>query len=140
MIQINTEQTSNNLKLVTIKGRIDGLSVPDLEKEFESFTHDLKWQLIRNKIAKDNEMKITEEELQSEAENITRLQFRQYGLFYATDEQISNYAKETLKREEDAKRIADKILEDKVLISMKEIVKLNSKSVSVDEFNKLFEQ
>jgi trigger factor len=118
----------------------ENTTAEQIEKEFESFIHDLKWQLIRNKIAKDNEMKITEEELQSEAENITRLQFRQYGLFYATDEQISNYAKETLKREEDAKRIADKILEDKVLISMKEIVKLNSKSVSVDEFNKLFEQ
>ena len=111
-----------------------------IEKEFGNFRDDLKWQLIRNKIAKDNEMKITEEELQSEAETITRYQFRQYGLFYATDEQISNYAKETLKKEEDAKRIADKILEDKVLVSLKEVVKLENKSVSVDEFNKLFEQ
>lgn len=118
----------------------ENTTAEQIEKEFDSFRHDLKWQLIRNKIAKDNEMKITEEELQAEAENITRYQFRQYGLFYATDEQISNYAKETLKREEDAKRIADKILEDKVLVSMKEIVKLDSKSVSVDEFNKLFEQ
>jgi trigger factor len=118
----------------------ENTTAEQIESEFDSFRHDLKWQLIRNKIAKDNEMKITEEELQSEAENITRFQFRQYGLFYATDEQISNYAKETLKREDDAKKIADKILEDKVLISMKEIVKLDTKSVSVDEFNKLFEQ
>ncbi len=91
-----------------------------IEKEFDSFRHDLKWQLIRNKVAKDNSIKITEEELQKEAENITRYQFQQYGLFYATDEQISNYAKETLKREDDAKRIADKILEDKVLEHLKE--------------------
>ncbi|MCX6332741.1 MAG: trigger factor [Bacteroidia bacterium] len=110
-----------------------------IEKEFDSFRQDLKWQLIRNKVAKDNEMKISEEELQKEAENITRYQFRQYGLFYATDEQISNYAKETLKREEDAKRIADKILEDKVLIQLKELVKIEDKRVTADEFNKLFE-
>jgi len=110
-----------------------------IEKEFESFRTDLKWQLIRSKVAKENEMKITEEELQKEAENITRFQFRQYGLFYATDEQISNYAKETLKHEEDAKRIADKILEEKVLAKMKELVKIENKSVTVDEFNKLFE-
>jgi trigger factor len=110
-----------------------------IEKEFDSFRKDLKWQLIRNKVARDNEVKITEEELQKEAENITRYQFQQYGLFYATDEQIANYAKETLKRDEDAKRIADKILEEKVLIFMKEMVKLENKDVTVEEFNKLFE-
>jgi len=108
-------------------------------KEFDSFRKDLKWQLIRNKIARDNEVKISEEELQNEAEKITRYQFQQYGLFYATDEQIANYAKETLKRDEDAKRIADKILEEKAIILMKELVKLENKSVTIEEFNKLFE-
>jgi trigger factor len=117
----------------------DKTTEDQIDKEFDSFRHDLKWQLIRNKVAKDNEMKITEEELQKEAENITRYQFRQYGLFYATDEQISNYAKETLKREDDAKRIADKILEDKVLDNLKEVVKIENKLVTAEEFNKLFE-
>jgi trigger factor len=110
-----------------------------IEKEFDSFRKDLKWQLIRNKVAHDNEVKITEEELQKEAENITRYQFQQYGLFYATNEQIANYAKETLKRDDDAKRIADKILEEKAILLMKEIIKLDNKSVTVEEFNKLFE-
>jgi trigger factor len=110
-----------------------------IEKEFDSFRKDLKWQLIRNKAARDIEVKITEEELLKEAENITRYQFQQYGLFYATDEQITNYARETLKREEDAKRIADKILEEKVVMHLKELVKLEEKKVTVEEFNKLFE-
>lgn len=110
-----------------------------IEKEFDSFKKDLKWQLIRNKVARENDIKITEEELLAEAANITRYQFQQYGLFYATDEQINNYAKETLKREEDAKRIAEKILEEKVILIIKELVKLESKSVTADEFNKLFE-
>ena len=110
-----------------------------IEKEFDNFRKDLKWQLIRNKVARDNEIKITEEELQAEAENITRYQFQQYGLFYATDEQIHNYAHEMLKREEDAKRIAEKILEEKAIEKLKEMVKLENKKVTVEEFNKLFE-
>lgn len=110
-----------------------------IEKEFDSFRKDLKWQLIKNKVARENEIKITEEELLKQAADITRYQFQQYGLFYATDEQINNYAKETLKREEDAKRIADKVLEDKVMLILKDLVKLEEKSVSVEEFNKLFE-
>ena len=110
-----------------------------IEKEFESFRSDLKWQLIRNKIAKENEIKITEEELLAEASNITRYQFQQYGLFYATNEQIENYAKEMLKREEDAKRIAEKILEEKAIDKLKEVVKLEEKKISAEDFNKLFE-
>ena len=110
-----------------------------IEKEFDNFRKDLKWQLIRNKVARDNEVLITEEELLKEAENLTRHQFQQYGLFYATDENISNYAKETLKREDDAKRIADKILDEKVILLIEDLVKLENKSVTVEEFNKLFE-
>jgi trigger factor len=120
--------------------RVNDKTTPDqIEKEFDNFRKDLRWQLIRNKVAHENEIKISEEELIKEAENITRYQFQQYGLFYATDDQINNYAKETLKREEDAKRIAEKILEEKVLSIIKELVKLESKSVTVEEFNKLFE-
>lgn len=110
-----------------------------IESEFDHFRKDLKWQLIRNKIARENEVKISEEELLKEAENITRYQFQQYGLYYITDEQLTNYAKETLKREDDAKRIADKILEEKVIGILKELLKIENKSVTVEEFNKLFE-
>jgi trigger factor len=120
--------------------RINEKTTPEqVEKEFDSFKKDLKWQLIRNKVARDNDVKISEEELLKEAASITRYQFQQYGLFYATEDQINNYAKETLKREEDAKRIADKILEEKVILLMKELVKLEDKSVTIEEFNKLFE-
>lgn len=110
-----------------------------IESEFDNFKKDLKWQLIRNKIARENEVKISEEELIKEAENITRYQFQQYGLFYVTDEQLNNYAKETLKREDDAKRIADKILEEKIIVILKEMLKIENKSISVEDFNKLFE-
>lgn len=110
-----------------------------IDKEFNGFKTDLKWQLIKNKVARENEVKITEEELQKEAENITRYQFQQYGLFYATDDQIAHYASETLKREEDAKRIAERILEEKVLTIMKDMVKLENKEITMEDFNKLFE-
>jgi trigger factor len=120
--------------------RVNENNTPEtIESEFGSFRKDLKWQLIKNKIARDNEVKITEEELLREAENVTRMQFMQYGLYYATDEQISNYAKEYLKREDEAKRIADKILEVKAAGILKEKVTLEEKDITAEEFNKLFE-
>ena len=110
-----------------------------IDKEFDTFLQDLKWQLIKNKVAKDKEIKISEEELLSESEKIIRFQFGQYGLYYISDEQISNYAKENLKRDDEAKKIADKILNDKVLETLKEIISIENKEVTVEEFNKLFE-
>lgn len=109
----------------------------EIEKDFPAFRDNLKWLLIKNKVAKDNNIKINEEELLKEAEKITRYQFQQYSIYYATDEQISNYAKETLKRKDDAKSIAEKILEDKVLEKLKEVVNIENQNVTAEEFNKL---
>lgn len=117
----------------------ENTTTEQIEKEFDSFKNDLKWQLIRNKVARENEIRISEEELLKEAEIVTRNQFRQYGLYYATDEQITNFARETLKREDDARRIADKILDEKVISLIKEMVKIETKNVTDEEFNKLFE-
>lgn len=110
-----------------------------ISSEFDKFREDLKWQLIRNKAARQNDVKITEEELLHEAEKITRYQFMQYGLYYATDEQVNNYAREMLKREDEAKRMADRILDEKVIGILKDMVKIDEKKVKADEFNKLLQ-
>ena len=117
----------------------EDLTREQLDEDFDSFIQDLKWQLIRNKVATENNMTVTEEELQNEAEAITRYQFQQYGYYYATDEQISGFAKQTLSNQEEAKRIAAKILDNKVLLHMKDVVKVDEKEISSEEFNKLFE-
>lgn len=120
--------------------RVNENNTPEtIEAEFDSFRKDLKWQLIKNKIARENDIKITEEELLKEAENVTRMQFMQYGLYYATDEQIRNYAKEYIKRENEAKRIAEKVLEDKATGALRDKVTLEEKEITAEEFNKLFE-
>ncbi|MCU0455912.1 MAG: trigger factor [Bacteroidales bacterium] len=137
------EKTSLGLPVEFLKKWLlkvnENTTAEQIEKEFDTFSQDLKWQLIRNKVARDNEIKISDEEMQAEAEKITRFQFQQYGLYYATDEQISNYARETLKKEDDARRIGDKVLEDKVLRHIREIVTVEEKKVTAEDFNKLFE-
>ncbi|MDX2415641.1 MAG: hypothetical protein QNK33_10660 [Bacteroidales bacterium] len=114
------------------------LSKEEIDKDFESFLKDLRWQLIRNKIGEQKEIKIEEEDLMAEARNFTRMQFQQYGLHYAADEQVDNFAKEMLKREEDYKKIADKVVEEKVVAEIKLLVKIDTKKISAEEFGKLF--
>lgn len=124
------------LKRWLIKTNKD-ITEKEVEKDFDNFMEDLRWQLIRNKIASEKEIKIEDEDLLKEARNYTRMQFQQYGLFYAADEQVDNFAKEMLKKEEDYKKIADKVLEDKVAAVIKEMVKVEIKKVTTDEFNKI---
>lgn len=114
------------------------LTEEQVEKDFDDFIRDLRWQLIRNKIAKENEIKVEEEDMIKEAREFTRMQFQQYGIYNAEDSQLDNYAREILKKEEDYRKIADKVIDDKVLQKIKESIKIDKKKVSTDEFNKLF--
>lgn len=114
------------------------IEVEQVEKDFPHFLEDLRWQLIRNKIARKNEMKVEENELLEEAKSFTKLQFQQYGIFNAEDSQLENFAKEMLKKEEDYRKIADKVLDNKVITNIRELIKIENKKLSADEFNKLF--
>jgi len=109
----------------------------EIEKEYDHFRDDLRWQLIKNKIAKENNLKITEEEILDEAKAFTKAQFAQYGLYYATDEQITSFAKDMLRKEDDAHRIAEKVLDTKVIDIVIEALKVDDKKVSIEEFNKV---
>jgi len=92
----------------------------DIEKDFDHFREDIRWQLIKNRVAKDNEVKITDEEILGEAKAFTRAQFAQYGL------------------QEEARRIAEKVLDTRVLGLLIDAVRVDEKRVTPEEFNKLF--
>ncbi len=112
----------------------------EIEKEYDHFRDDLRWQLIKNKIARENDVKITDEEILAEAKAFTKAQFTQYGLYYATDEQVTSFAQDMLKKEDDSHRIAEKVLDTRVLNIIIEALKVDDKTVSIEEFNKLFEK
>jgi len=111
-----------------------------IEKEFDMFLTDLKWQLIRDKIAEMNEIKIAGEEILEYAKAITREQFRQYGLENMADEQITRYTQEMLKKEDDYNKIVSGILDNKIYNHLKTIIKLDEKEISHEDFNKLYEE
>lgn len=112
----------------------------EIEKDYHHFRDDLRWQLIKNRIAKENEVKITDDEILAEAMAFTRSQFSQYGLYYATDEQITSFAREMLRKEDESRRIAEKVLDTRVLDIVIDKLKVEEKTVSIEEFNKLFEK
>ncbi|MFN8207035.1 MAG: trigger factor [Bacteroidales bacterium] len=143
--EVLVEKTSFDLPVEFLKRWMlatnDGkITAEQIEKDMDHFITDLKWQLIKNKIAKENEIKITEEEIREYAKTFARNQYLRYGLANIPDEYIENYANEMLKNKDEVRRFADNLVEEKVRGWIKGNVKIDDKEVTVEEFNKLFEK
>lgn len=108
-----------------------------IEAEFPLFEKDLKWQLVSNKVAEEQKFNVTEDELREFAMGYARSQFAAYGMNFLPEEYIARYANDILKNREEMKKIHERILDKKVVDWFKENVTLDTKEVSIDEFNKL---
>lgn len=110
-----------------------------IEEEFPKFEEDLKWQLIKDQIIRNNEIKVEESEVIDAAKEVTAAQFAQYGLTNLPSEQLEQYAMEILKKDGERRNLYEKKFEDKVVAFIKDSVKLDNKEVTIEEFQKLWE-
>jgi len=110
-----------------------------LEEEMPKMIEDLKWHLMKEKIVKDNKLTVSEEELLETAKKITRAQFAQYGMMNVPDDLLNGYASDMLKKEESKRNIVDQSMSTVVAAYLKGVVKITEKNVSLEEFNKLYE-
>jgi trigger factor len=117
----------------------DKFTAEQIEQDFPKFEDDLKWQLIRDQIVKDKEIKVEAEEIRAAARETALMQFQQYGMMNVPEENLNNYANEMLKNEEERRRSVERILEKKVMDYIRTQVKLDNKQITVEKFNKLFE-
>ena len=116
------------------------VTLEQIEKEFDNFRKDLEWNLIKNKLFKENELKVSEEDIREMASEMALMQFRQYGMLNVPAEYLDNYANSILKNEEEKHRMTEKKVEDKVLALIKEKAGLKTIQLSQKEFDDLFEK
>ena len=116
------------------------LTEEQIDNDFDHFIQDLKWQLIKDSIIKENELKVSPEEIQDFAKKMARAQYNQYGIYDIPEEQIESFGKMILEKPEENDRIYRKLYEDKVIGLVKEKVALQEKEVSQEEFNEMMKQ
>ncbi|MDD2386262.1 MAG: trigger factor [Bacteroidales bacterium] len=109
-----------------------------LESEFPRFIEDLQWTLIKSKIAKENDLKVDEEEMKNAAKQQLLAQFSQYGMSYVPDEYLDKYAVEMLSKREEANKLYEQEIEEKIVDFVVEAIKIEEKEVTIDGFNELF--
>ena len=107
-----------------------------VEKNYEGSVKELTWHLIKEQLVSANDIKISDDEVKAAAREAARAQFAQYGMSNVPDEYLDNYAQDMLKKEENVQGFVDRAIDQKLIEVMKNVVKLNEKTVSLDEFNK----
>jgi len=113
------------------------LTAEQIESEFEAFIKDLKWQLIKESIIKENEIQVSAEETRAFAIQMARAQYNQYGIFDIPEEQLESFAKRILEKPEENERIYKRLYEDKVIKLVKEKVTIQETELSHEEFNEM---
>lgn len=108
-----------------------------VEKNYEQSINELKWHLIKEQLVAAHGIKIEQADIMEAAKGAARAQFAQYGMNDVPDEYIENYAKDMIKREDMVQGLIDRSIDQKLIVVLKEAVKLNEKSVTLDEFNKM---
>ena len=110
----------------------------ELDKDFDKMLDELKWHLAKDQLMKEYNINVEKEEVEAFAKRIAQMQFMQYGLMNVDDAMLSNYAQEMLKNENQLRGIVERVVEDKIFDAIKGIAKIEPKTVSQEEFDKLF--
>ena len=108
-----------------------------VEKNFEGSIKELGWHLMKEQLVAATGIKIEEEDLKQVAKEAARAQFAQYGMSNVPDEYLENYATEMLKKKENMDGLVDRAVDVKLTAALKDVVKLDVKEISLEDFQKL---
>lgn len=118
----------------------EGVTEETVEKEYNMYADELKWSLIKGKIAKDQDMKVEYQDVVNEAKNMIRLQFAGSGMVGEQFESsLDGFAANYLQGEngENYRKVHNQVESQKVFEFIKENATINEKTVGVEEFRKL---
>ena len=112
-------------------------TMEDIEKEWDLFIADYKWQMVRDYLMKKYEVVINEEDVLASAKGFAAYQFAMYGMNNVPEEQLEAFAKNILSQEEQSRRIFDQVENEKTIAAVREVVTLKKKKISVEKFREL---
>ncbi|MFZ2282263.1 MAG: trigger factor [Lutibacter sp.] len=108
----------------------------DASEEYEKSEKGLRYQLIEGKILKDNNLFVTFDELKDFTKGFVRVQMAQYGQFNPEENELDDIVQRVLTNKDEAKRLQDQLVSQKLLNFYKEKITFKTKEVNYEEFVK----
>ncbi|MDQ3534072.1 MAG: trigger factor, partial [Bacteroidota bacterium] len=127
------------LKRWLIESNEGKVTQEDVDKEYDLYLKELKWNLIQNKIMEENDLKVEHDEVLERSKELLRKQFMSYGGGIQMDDIVDKYAEEYLKADkgENYMRLFNQVKSEKILELIQEKVTIEEKPVSLEEFKKV---
>ena len=107
-------------------------------ENYDKSIEELTWHLIKEQLVQANGIKVEKDDIEKMAKEVTKIQFAQYGMLNVPDDLLANYAQEMMKKQDSVNNLVNRVIEAKLTVALKQQVTLNNKSVTLDEFNKMF--
>ena len=108
-----------------------------VEKNYEASIKELTWSLAKNQIVEAQKIRVDDADVKAVAIDVTRMQFAQYGMTSVPEEYLEQYAEGMLKNREQVDNLVNAAVDRKLMAALKDVVKLDKKTISFDEFGKL---
>ena len=108
-----------------------------IEENFAGSINQLKWHLIKEQLVRAQGIQVNDEEVLLAAKEMARAQFAQYGMSDVPDDYLTDYAKDLLQKKEYVDSIIDRTIDRQLTQAYKNVVKLDTKKVSLEEFRTL---
>ena len=105
-------------------------------EEYERSEKGLRYQLIEGKIMDDNKLMVSYDELKDFAKNYVRSQMAQFGQTNPEEKALDDIAGRVLSNQEEAKRLSEQLMSQKLVAIYKEKANLKTKKVTYEEFVK----
>ena len=105
-----------------------------VEEHFEGSIRELKWHLIKEQLVAAHDIKVDDDDVKLTAREMARAQFAQYGMNDVPDEYLDNYAQDLMKNNDNVNPIIDRTIDRKITQALKNVVKLNVKKVTYEDF------
>lgn len=112
-------------------------SKEDIEKEYDLFAKDFRWNMIRGSIMKAGELKVTKEAVMEEAKKLASYQFAMYGMANVPAEHLEKFAEQMLSDRQQADRIVEKVEDDLAIAYVKANATVESKKITLEKMREL---
>ena len=136
MNKINVSLPDEFLKRWLLMANEKPVTAEQVSAEYNHYSKGLKWQLIENKIIKDHQLKVSNEEVMDYARNMIRQQFIKYNQPDVSDEVLESTVKKVFENKDEAKKIYDQLYDSRIMDLFKKSFTITEKETSYDEFYK----
>jgi trigger factor len=122
--------------LISNEGKV---SEEQIEKEYDMYVGELKWSLIKNKIADENNIKVENDEIVSKTKEMIAQQFGNIAITEELQDSFDKIADNYLKQDngKNYMKMFEQVFFDKVLNFIKEKVSFQDKKITVEEFKEI---